>query len=513
MFGIILNINISAIYIFTCLKNYFLGKLVLVGTEKKGLGGGMHFVFRCNGCWKEEVDYRSSQLASDSRRQLVSLALSLAFFISGHGYAGYRKTLGKGLGLGVVSEKPYLEVIDLALPHIKEMLDEICEEGKGQMKQISDEELGSWSRGVTTCDGCWQIRGHFSQNCTFVIKNYLTGALLYYGHLSMRGADNICEEELWQGTAKAAEGHLSQVLWGKAKEEGLNVEVNWQDADSSSAKGFRYSFPDEHSKIMLCGGHVGRAHGKKLQELQSKSSFTPAFINLHKKDFPEIQHVKCCCAGKHHTFVATRTKPTCGCIGPGFIQGAKRNHYCALVHAGTDPEKYRETFLCLGKYHCRDVHQWEGGSCSFHPLVKCSCKKCNIDVDGFSNELQCEGEPYHSAHVLKCELHALAYEIECAGRAKEATKVISPGLGKGHSNLPESTFSVLTKFRAKDINLHQKHYQASTNLGLLQASMTWAYKNKGPMYHWIVDLHSRMGLPIFDGIQEMVCIVLMIINY
>ena len=210
-----------------------------MASEKKGLGGAMKFLFSCNGCWQESIHYQSSQLALESRRHLVSLALSLAFFISGHGYASYRKTLGRGLGLGILSDKPFLEVIDLAFPHIKEILDEMCEEEKEHMKALPPTQLGSWSRGVTTCDGCWQIRGHFSQNCTSVIKNYLTGGLLYYGHLSMRGADTICNEELWEGTSKAAEGHLAQVLWAKAKEEGFNVEVNWQDTDSSSAKGFR----------------------------------------------------------------------------------------------------------------------------------------------------------------------------------------------------------------------------------------------------------------------------------
>lgn len=148
--------------------------------------------------------------------------------------------------------------------------------------------------------------------------------------------------------------------------------------------------------------------------------------------------VKCCCVGKKHVFVATGNKPVCGCIGPGFIQSAKHNHYCALIHAGKDPEKYRETVLTLGRYHCRDIHQWEGGSCSFHPLVKCSCKSCKTDEEGFYDELKCPGERYHSIHVLKCEFHALAYQIECEERAKEAEKVIDPGLGKGHSNLPES---------------------------------------------------------------------------
>ena len=55
--------------------------------------------------------------------------------------------------------------------------------------------------------------------------------------------DTICDEELWQGTAKAAESHLSQVLWARAKDEGLNVAVNWQDANSSSAKGSAIHFP------------------------------------------------------------------------------------------------------------------------------------------------------------------------------------------------------------------------------------------------------------------------------
>lgn len=87
------------------------GKLVLTACEKKGFGGAMMFTFKCCGCWTTEIDYRSSELAQNSRRQIVSLALSLAFFISGHGYASYRKTLGRGLGLGVTSEKPFWRLL------------------------------------------------------------------------------------------------------------------------------------------------------------------------------------------------------------------------------------------------------------------------------------------------------------------------------------------------------------------------------------------------------------------
>ena len=70
------------------------------------------------------------------------------------------------------------------------------------MRSLPSSQLGSWSRAVTTSDGCWHIRGFFSQNSTFVIRNYLTCALLWYGHASMRGCDSVIEEDLFQGTAK-----------------------------------------------------------------------------------------------------------------------------------------------------------------------------------------------------------------------------------------------------------------------------------------------------------------------
>ena len=65
-----------------------------------------------------------------------------------------------------LSEKPFLEVVDLTLHLIKNMLDETCDDAKDQMKQLSSDQIGSWSSAVTCCDGCWLIRRHFSQNCT-----------------------------------------------------------------------------------------------------------------------------------------------------------------------------------------------------------------------------------------------------------------------------------------------------------------------------------------------------------
>ena len=151
-------------------------------------------------------------------------------------------------------------------------------------------------------------------------------------------------------------------------------------------------------------------------------------------------------------------------------------------------------------YHCREIFMnHRGVPAAFIHSLNVAVKSVRRTLMDF---MQNSNVPVRN--ILWCEFHALAYEIECSERAKDA----DPDLGKGHSNLPESTFSVLTKFRSKDTNLHNRHYHAATNLGLIQANMTWCYKNRGPEYHWIPDLYSWMGLPILDGIQEMVCLVL-----
>ena len=97
------------------------------------------------------------------------------------------------------------------------------------------------------------------------------------------------------------------------------------------------------------------------------------------------------------------------------------------------------------------------------------------DSDGeYNTNFSCSGKHYKVRRkVLTCDLHSLLYEIECNRIAEKANKVIDPVMGKRHSDLRESKFHVLSKFRPKDVNLHQLHYEFSTNLGLCQSNMTF----------------------------------------
>ena len=342
--------------------------------EPTGLGGSLNVFFMCSGCEKRALAFQGSAFVEGSKRTVVGLALAVSFFLSGHGFANFDRTLRQFLGILCISKNRYYDVVKLVYPHVKSILDEMCNKEKERMKTLPQEQLGSWNRAVVTSDGVWHTRGHLSKNGSFIIKNYLTGGLLWYGHKCMRGRDDVIEDELFEGTAKSMEGVLASECYEQAKSEGCKVEVVWQDGDSSAAKSVSQHHPT--GKVYKCGGHVGRAHANNLKEAAKKKEFSEDVKSKYKEKFPEVQTAKCKC--KRH-------RAGCGCLSDSFIKGARINHFCCLQQCN-DPVEYAQRIRVLTKYHVRDIHTWEeDGSCDFHPVRTCSCKKCDED------EIHCLG--------------------------------------------------------------------------------------------------------------------------
>ena len=100
-------------------------------------------------------------------------------------------------------------------------------------------------------------------------------------------------------------------------------------------------------------------------------------------------------------------------------------------------------------------------------MTLCSCRQCD------EGNLKCEGRAYRTQNVLSCPYHSLAYQVECEKRAKQASEVIHPVLGRGHTNKNEALHNVLIHFRPKHWHLKRLHYQVSTKLGLLQSNMSF----------------------------------------
>ena len=187
------------------------------------------------------------------------------------------------------------------------MVDRMCEEAKCEMRHMDQSELGSWSRAVTSADNTWMTRGHHSKNATFSIRNYYNGAR-HRKHLCQKGQDDIIKE-LYQGMSKGAEGYVARLTFKNSKDEGMNIAVKWQDADSSFSEAVTDHFPD--AQIMICSGHASRAHKKQLEKLQKMKSFTADLIRKFKDIFPTVGDVVCHCS---------RHKQGCSCLSKTFIE-------------------------------------------------------------------------------------------------------------------------------------------------------------------------------------------------
>ena len=493
------------------------GKLECTRVSLEGYGGTIVMSFKCSGCSNRNIEYNS---ALDKENSL-SRALQVAFLCGGCHYSHYEHVLKNGLGMFTVSQNEFFKTIKLMKAHVKSVLDTVCELGRQQMRDLPDDRLGSWKHAVTQADGVWLTRGHYSQNATFTLRNHLTGALLYYKHLSQRSDLGDSEEESekreYQGTSRSAEGHLAQLVFEEAKADGMNIAVHWQDEDSTSAKCLLNVFPD--CKMMLCAGHAARtfeSHTKKhaVAKSYSREKVAAAFKNvpepLLEKHFgkridkkvkctskksakvvPKAKEdntcsLKCHCLGKQHKW------DTCGCISDAFHKHARKHFAHALMAAGSNPDVFADRITTFGKDHIRGHHD----SCTFHAKMVCSCGNCK------QGELMCEGKPYESAHKLTCPFHAALFELECHDWAMRAKELIHPEIGKGHTTLVETSHFIMTKFRSKDMYLRKTHYSVSTNLGLLESSLPWLREQFGYNYHWRVELFKSMDLPILDGLEE-----------
>lgn len=473
----------------TCSTPNCLGKYKLCGISLKGLGGAVTMTYNCSGCDIRSATFESS-VTTELGVPVVKKALQVACVCTGLTFAQYKKLLQNSFGIHAVSSKAFQKTLREMYPIVKGILDEVCIEAKLDMQAMDPSAMGSWGNAVTTGDAVWLTRGFHSRNGTYTVRNFLTGALLYYKHMCQRKLDNVSEGEAFPGTSKSMEGYGADVTFEMAKNEGMNIAVHFQDGDSTSSKSVKKHFPK--CDIMSCGSHVAKNHRKHLESLKKRKYFTKQELDEMKKNFPLLhllaKDAQCCCKVNHHA--------NCGCLSDDFIRKAGSNFFKCLVEAGKDPDKFSSLLTNLGAYHARDKHEWEGGHCDFHPLKVCSCGNCKTEP------ISCSGRPYKSTCVLSCPYHSYAYEWECLKYASQSQSLIHPAIGRGHSNQVEASHNVLIRFRSKILNLAKLHYEVSTNLGLLQSNLSWIHKKHGLGYHWLPVLFKKMGLPVFSGVEE-----------
>ena len=157
------------------------------------------------------------------------------------------------------------------------------------------------------------------------------------------------------------EGVLEEECYDQAKNGGSKVEVVWQDGESSTAKSITLHHPA--SKVYKCGEHVGRAQSNRLKEA---AKFLEDVKTKYKAKFPKP---KLWSANANDTGLV---------VAAYEIQWSKFpvKNICVVSNSALIP-MIMQSIRVLLKYHVRDIHTWDkDGSCNFHPVRTCSCKKC-----------------------------------------------------------------------------------------------------------------------------------------
>ena len=87
-----------------CSTEGCLGHLVPVAVNRVGFGGGACAQFACDGCTSVDLIFNTSTFVQESRCNVASLSVTLAFVLTGHMHSGYHNTLGHGLHPSVATK-------------------------------------------------------------------------------------------------------------------------------------------------------------------------------------------------------------------------------------------------------------------------------------------------------------------------------------------------------------------------------------------------------------------------
>ena len=153
------------------------GILVPLSLQNKGLGGTVNVSYVCNGCGISQVFFEGSLKSKSLNTSEVGASIQVAFRCL---YATYRKVLKLSLGLDNVDFSAFYSTMKRMYPVVKQMVDEMCEEAKEEMKTMDELTLRSWKQAVTSANAAWMTRGRHSKNVPFSVRNYTNGLLLYY---------------------------------------------------------------------------------------------------------------------------------------------------------------------------------------------------------------------------------------------------------------------------------------------------------------------------------------------
>ena len=172
--------------------------------------------------------------------------------MNGQLFAEYER-VSHMLGLPKCSKSQWHRIVQWTETHVTELAEWSCEQIR---QQVSDR--GDQKKWVASYDGFYLTRGHYSNNSSGTLHDYITGNIAWFTHRTKRGNGHN-----WEETSNGMEGSMFDELLNKAKDEGFVIDEIVTDKDTSGNAIFCNYFPE--GSITYCSNHSAKTLHKELQ--------------------------------------------------------------------------------------------------------------------------------------------------------------------------------------------------------------------------------------------------------
>ncbi len=179
----------------------------------------------------------------------------LSFMMSGHLHSEYDR-LSRLLGLSLCGETQWSRITR----KIEEAVTDLAEWSCGQVRSeiLKQGEDKKW---MASFDDFYLTLGHYSNNSSATLHNYISGKVARFTHRAKRGSGHS-----WCGISAGAETDMLDELLGKAKNAGFSIHELVCDKDSSANPAFCHPFPE--GMVTYCSNHTTKNLHKALEKVK-----------------------------------------------------------------------------------------------------------------------------------------------------------------------------------------------------------------------------------------------------
>ena len=178
----------------------------------------------------------------------------ISFLMNGQLFSEYHRITNM-LGLPHCSAKHWREIVGWLGEHVTNLAEWSCAQVLEEVHAQGDSE--HW---ITSSDGYYLTRGHYSNNSSATLHDYSTGKIAYFRHRTKRGIGHN-----WEGTSGGAEADIFDDILKEASQAGFVIFEMVTDKDSSMNAIYCRHFPE--GTITYCSNHNAKTMHKDLHKV------------------------------------------------------------------------------------------------------------------------------------------------------------------------------------------------------------------------------------------------------